>query len=138
MASRNTVLTGLLLALGVAVPVVLAVEAAHQATCDRECLIAATGGYLDAMLQHNPAALKVAADVRVTENGKAVPLGEGLWKNAKAIPSRQAFADPSTGEAGFFGVVTEENGQRAQLAVHLKIQGQRIEEIETLVSPEVR
>ena len=119
-------------------PVVLAVEAAHQPTCDRECLIAATSGYLDAMLQHNPAALKVAADVRVTENGKAVPLGEGLWKTAKAIPARQTFADPSTGEAGFFGMVMEENGQHAQLALRLKMQGQRIERIETLVSPDAR
>jgi len=120
------------------VPVVLAVEAAHQPTCDRECLIAATGSYLDAMLTHNAAALKVTADVRVSENGKPIGLGEGLWKTAKAIPSRQIFADASAGEAGFFGMVAEENGERAELAVRLKLRGQRIEQIETLVSPEAR
>ena len=136
VSNRNTILAGALLALGVAVPLVLAVEATHQGACDRGCLIELTSSYLDAMLAHNPAALKVAPDVKVTENGRPIMLGEGLWKNAKAIPARQAFADPSTGEAGFFGHVTEANGQSVELALRLKINRQRIQEIETLVSPE--
>lgn len=117
------------LVLGAAVPVVLAVEATHQPACDRACLIEFTGSYLDAMLAHNPSALKAAPGIKITENR------EGLWKTAKFIPSRQAFADPTTGEAAFFGTVIEEDGTRANLALRLKINHHQIEEIETQVSP---
>lgn len=125
-----------LLVLGVALPVLLAVEATHQQTCDRDCLLSITGNYVDAVLAHNPSALKVAPDLKLTENGKSVPLGEGIWKTARTVPVRQTFADASTGETGFFGVVTEENGRRSQVALRLKINRQRIDEVETLVSPE--
>ena len=125
-------LTAALLALGVAVPVLLAVEATHQAACDRGCLIEFTNSYLDAMLAHNPSVLKVAPGIKVTENGKPATLGEGLWKTVKSIPSREAFADPTTGEASFFGQVIEESGNRSWLALRLKISRQQISEVETL------
>ena len=54
------VLTGGLLVLGAAVPVLLAVEAAQQRTCDRACLLATIHSYVDALQAHNPAALTVA------------------------------------------------------------------------------
>ena len=130
------VLTGAVLVLVAAVPVMLAVEAAHQPVCDRACLIGFAGSYLNALLAHNPTALKLAPGVKAIENGKPVPLGEGLWKTARAITSREAFADPTTGEAGVFGRVTEATGRTSRLALRLKISGQRIEEVETLVSPE--
>ena len=131
----RSVLTGAVLALGAAVPLVLAVEAAHQPACDRACLLAFTGDYLDAMLAHHPAALKTASDLKATENGKPVSLGEGLWKSVRAIPSHAAFADPSTGEAGLFALVQEEDGETYRLALRLKIDRQRIEELETVISP---
>jgi hypothetical protein len=118
-------LPGAVLVLGAAVPVVLAVEAAHQPACDRGCLIEFTGAYLDAMLAHNPSALKVAAGVKINQNS------ERLWKTAKSIPSRQAFADPTTGEAAFFGDVIEENGNRTRLALRLKINHHQIDQIES-------
>lgn len=118
-------LPGAVLVLGAAVPLVLAVEATHQPACDRACLIEFTGSYLNAMLAHNPSALKVAPGIKVTGNS------ERLWKTAKSIPSRQAFADPTTGEAAYFGTVIEEDGTRVNLALRLKINRQQIVEIET-------
>jgi hypothetical protein len=129
-------LTGATLVFGLAVPLVLAVEATHQPACDRGCLIEFTSSYLDAILAHNPSALNVSSGLKVTENGQPILLGAGLWKTAKSIPVRQAFADPSSGEAGFFGVVEEDSGRRSQLALRLKINRQQIEEIDTVVSPE--
>jgi hypothetical protein len=126
-----------LLVLGAAVPVLLAVEATHQPACDRDCLLAVSSNYVDAILAHNPSALKVAPDLKSTENGKPVSLGEGLWKTAKAVPVRQSFADASTGQAGMFGVVTEQNGQRHSFALRLKIDHERIREVETVVTPVV-
>jgi len=127
-----------LLVVGISVPVLLAVEATHQPACDRTCLLSITSDYVDALVSHNPSSLKLAADLQSTENGKPVPIGEGLWKTAKAVPVRESFADASTGEAGLFGLVTEENGQRFRLALHLKVNQQRIQQVEMLVSPEVR
>lgn len=125
-------LTPALLLLGAAVPVLLAVEATHQPACDRGCLIEFTNSYLDAMLAHNPSPLTVAPDIRITEDGKPASLGEGLWKTVKSIPSRQAFADPTTGVAGLFGEVIEQDGSRVHFAIRLKITRQQIEEIETV------
>ena len=130
------VLTGGLLVLGAAVPVLLAVEATQQRACDRACLLAITHSYVDALQAHKPAALNVAPDLKTTQNGAPLSLGEGLWRTAKAISARQSFADASTGEVAFFGVVTEQNGQRSQLALYLKINRQRIQEVETVTSPE--
>ena len=136
MANLRKLVPAGLLVVGISVPVLLAVEAAHQPACDRACLLNTTSDYVDALVAHNPSRLKLAADLKSTENGRLVPVGEGLWKTAKAVPVRQSFADASTGEAGLFGVVTEENGQRFGLALRLKINHQQIEQVETLVSPE--
>jgi hypothetical protein len=119
------------LVLGAAVPVMLAVEAAHQPACDRSCLIEFTDNYLDAMVAHNPAALKLAPGATIIENGKPAMLGEGLWKTARSVASRQAFADTTSGEAGFFGDVIEQDGTRARFALRLKINHHQIDEIET-------
>lgn len=128
------ILTTVTLVAGVSVPVLLAVEASREPACDRGCLLEATNDYLEALLAHKPSALQVAEDLKATENGKAVRLGDGIWKTAKGIPYRQTFADPSTGQAGFFGVVTEDGGGRALLVLRVKVGRQRIREVETLVA----
>lgn len=133
-SSVRSILTAAVLIAGVSVPVVLAVEATREPACDRGCLLDFTNNYLEAMLAHDPSALPVTPDLKATENGKARQLGEGLWKTAKGIPFRQAFADPSAGQAGFFGVIMEENGDRALFVLRLKIRRQRIQEVETLVA----
>lgn len=132
---RN-LLTGTAFALGIAVPVVLAVEATSQPACDRACLLGFTGDYLNAMLAHKPSMLNVASDLKATENGKPTPLGTGLWKTARTVAARESFADPATGEAALFAVVTQDNGQSSRLALRLKINRHRIQEAEALVSPE--
>src|SRR5690348_15372634 len=82
-----------LLVLGVAVPVLLAVEATHEQTCDRDCLLSIAGNYVAAALVH-PAGSRVSLDpgLKSTENGKPVPPGGGVWATATAVPGRQAFA----------------------------------------------
>lgn len=117
-------------------PVLLAVEATREPACERGCLLDFTNQYLDAMLAHNPSALHVSSDLKATENGKPLPLGGGLWKNAKSISVRDSFADSSASQAGFFGVVEQENGARDLFALRLKISRQRISEVETLVEPQ--
>jgi len=131
---RRNLLMGALLVLGVAVPVVLAVEATRPAVCDRTCLLSFTSNYLDAMLAHKPSAVKTAPGFQATENGRAMALGEGIWKTTAAILSRDLFADESSGETGFFGVVADAQGQSSPVALHLTIRRGQIQNVDTLVS----
>jgi len=54
-----------------------------QESCNRECLKAFITQYLKAMVAHDPKALTLAPNTRFTENTKTLPLGEGLWKEAR-------------------------------------------------------
>jgi len=126
-----------LLVLGVAVPVLLAVEATHQQACDRDCLLTIAGNYVAAALVH-PAGSKVSFDpgLKSTENGKPVSPGGGVWATTTAVPVRQAFADASTGEATVFGTLMQDHGRLSRFALRLKIDHRLIREVETVVSPE--
>ena len=133
-SSHRSILTAVVLAVGVSVPLLLAVEASREPACDRACLIELTNNYLAAMLAHNGSSARIASDFRATENDQPVRLGEGVWKSAKDVAFRQSFADPATGEAGFFGVLTEQTGDRALFVLRLKTDGRRIREAGTLVA----
>lgn len=107
--------------------------AAAAGSCDRACLNGFVDQYLAALVAHDPSRLPLAKTVKFTENGQALKLGDGMWGVANAIRNYKLyFADPTTGQAGFFGVV-EENGHPQILALRLKIETQRIGEIETIV-----
>src|SRR5262245_23859290 len=103
------------------------------ARCDRECLRDFVTQYLDAMVAHNPKALPTAPAMRFTEDTKAMPLGEGLWRNASKIRTyRQDFLDVREGVAASH-VIVEEGGKPVMLALRLKIVDRKITEIETMV-----
>jgi hypothetical protein len=105
-----------------------------QTRCDRQCLKGFITGYLNAMVSHNPKALKLASNTRFTENTKTLPLGEGLWKEATGLRSyRQDFLDVREGQAASH-VIVEANGNPIMLAVRLKIADNKISEIETMVT----
>ncbi len=103
-------------------------------TCGRECLRGFITQYLDAMIRHNPKAISTASTARFTEDTKTLPLGEGLWKGASKVRSyRQDFLDVREGVAASH-VIVEENGTPVMLALRLKIENQKITEIETMVT----
>ena len=98
----------------------------------RQSLMDITNQYLDALVQNDPSNLPVSNNVRFTENGNEIKLGEGLWQTATGITYREYFVDPTAGQVLYFGVV-DESGKLANLAVRLKVSGQKIDEIETIV-----
>lgn len=104
------------------------------AACSRVCLLDILSDTLDALVRHDSSKLPVAANLRVTENGQEVKFGDGIWKTAESFSYRQSFVDPFTGQAGFFGVVTEAATGEAIFALRLKIVNHRITEAETLVA----
>jgi hypothetical protein len=102
--------------------------------CDRACL----NGFLDqliaAMVKHDSSTLPLARDVKYTENGQVLKIGDGFWGTASSLPTYKIYADdPQAGQAMFMGVL-KENGAPVIFCVRLKVELHRIAEIEALVA----
>src|ERR1700726_2587281 len=84
---------------------------AHGATCDRACLKAVLDGYLNTVVQHNPAAAPLSAGFRQTENAMVRRTGTGLWQSAMALGKLQRrYFDAESGQVGYFGIIEEASG----------------------------
>ena len=102
--------------------------------CGRACLVGMMDRYLAALVAHDPAGLPVTADVRFTEDGAPMRLGDGLWATNGGLDAfRLDFDDPRRGEAG--GLVTvKENGSTALMALRLKVVGGKISQVESVLA----
>lgn len=101
--------------------------------CERECLIGFLRDHMKALAARDPSQLKLAGDVRFTENNVFIPVGEGLWDTVTAVDETGLeTADPSTGNAAWFGSVRE-NGEPAIYAVRIHVEDGAIDEIESVV-----
>lgn len=117
----------------------LEVPAATPA-CARACLRKFVDDYATAMLRRDVAAVPVSGTVKVAENAVVIKLGEGAdWKTAKKFfstpSSTQYVVDSEAGEIARMGII-DLDGKPAFYAVRLKVAGNRITEIETLLGPE--
>jgi hypothetical protein len=116
----------------------IASSAAHaQSTaCDRRCLEGFVDRYLDALVKHDPEAVPLAPNVRFTEQGQRLTIGDGLWRSMKSKwPYRRFVSDVDAGQVAFIGTIEEQNadpakGTPALLALRLRISGNEIGEIE--------
>ena len=91
--------------------------------------------YLDALVRRRPEDLPLAPGVAFTENGQHIPLDRGLWGTVTAEPPvgrAVTVTDPESGQAGFFGAVSE-HGTPVLLSLRLRTEASQITEIETLV-----
>jgi hypothetical protein len=101
--------------------------------CDRACLIDALRDHMKALEKRDPSLVKLAPNVRFTENNVFIPVGTGLWGTVTGVDAEGLeAADPSTGNAAWFGSV-KENGQPAIYAVRIHVTNGAIDEIETVV-----
>ena len=141
MSMRTPMRAGVRVLLSALVAVVIGLGAASHtaraaeptAACDRACLGGLLDAYLAALKAHDPRSLPLAPDVRFTENGVPLALGDGLWNTIDQLGDyRLPFIDPEAGQAGIYGVVVED-GKPAHLMVRLKVEAGRISEVETIV-----
>jgi hypothetical protein len=100
--------------------------------CTRENLKAITDTYFSALEAHDPSGLPLASGVRYTENGMVVDVGKGLWETAGKLMFKRGLMD--TQKCGTHTqTIIEENGTPMLYGVRLKIDNQRISEIESIV-----
>jgi hypothetical protein len=101
--------------------------------CDRTCLYGYLDKYLDALAHRDAARLPWAPNARYTENNVELAIGDGVWATATQLGDyKLKFADPQTGEAGFYGVITESH-DTSGFALRLKIADHKITEAETVI-----
>jgi hypothetical protein len=110
---------------------------AADADCshDRACLAKAMTVYLNALTKHDVASLPVTRNVKYTENGVRITMGDGLWQTASAMPTyRLDLIDEEAGQVGLLGRISE-NGNNNWYGVRLKVEPDgKVSQIETLIN----
>lgn len=108
--------------------------AAQKVSCDRDCLSGHISRYLTALVAHDPKQLPVASNVRFTENGVAIPLGEALWVTIEKLGAyRVDYLDTEAQQAASH-VAFVENGRPGLMALRLRIIDGKISEVETVLN----
>lgn len=116
-----------------------AAQQQQQQTCDRACLEQFVIRYLDAVAADDPSKVPISRDVRFTENGQQLLIGDGLWNSMKAKGKYRLFvADPAAGQIGFFGTIQEDASDPDKfsgslIALRLLVKNRQIVEIEQIV-----
>jgi hypothetical protein len=134
--SMNTKrLAALALAWGLAASAMAAQPAPAASSCDRECLRGAITAYLHALVKHDVSQLPLAEKVRITEDSVEKTIDKvGIVRSVTKLRGyRQDFLDERQGIAGT-DVVVEESGAPILLVVRMKIEGEKITELETVTS----
>jgi hypothetical protein len=99
--------------------------------CTRELLQATIDTYFEALAARDPSSLPVGDELKFTENGEVLPLGEGLWQSAAAVSYSQSALDVESCSSATQAVIAE-GSMDIPLGLRLKLEGQRITEIETI------
>ena len=102
--------------------------------CERECLVETLDAYLQAMIANDTSLLVLSTHPRLTENGKEVKLGEGLWRTARQLGNYRAYIVDSGQRGVAVQTVLFDGSTQVQLMLRLKVVGRRISEVETLIA----
>ena len=130
----NFVKTSLMVAAGLMIP-----TGAFAADCDRACLEGMVDTYFKAVIDDNPGEAPLASNVRFTENGQHLPIGEGLWKSMKAAGRYRLFVTDVPAQVVTLLTTVVEDGRNpdtglgAAMALRLKVVNGRITEIEQIL-----
>ena len=101
---------------------------------NRTTLNAVMDSYLAALAARNPARVEWASNARHSENNVMLEPGDGLWGTIERLGDyRLHFADPASGQVGFFGTVIEPKEESA-FCMRLKVDAAgRIAEVEKVI-----
>ncbi len=133
MHQHHAMRTGFIFAAFSAFMTALSGPAAAADSCDRACMTGLITQYVDAMVAHDQSKLPLAESVKVTEDSKAIKLGDGLWKTVTGKGTfRHDYLDVKAQVAAAHVVVLEGETQ-ALTSILLHIKDRKIAGIETLV-----
>lgn len=111
--------------------------------CDRACLEALVDTYLDAVIANDPDAVALSADVRFTENGQRLDIGDGLWNTMKSKGAYRIFVtDVPAQQVTFIGTIGEDHREAdkempALIGLRLRLDNGAVTEIEQFVGRDV-
>lgn len=110
-----------------------------QGGCDRACLEGFVDRYLDAVAVNQPSMVPISQNVRFTEDGQRLLLGDGLWNTMKGKGRYRLFVtDVPAGVVTFFGTILEDHREPAKsngslISLRLRVNNMQITEIEQIV-----
>jgi hypothetical protein len=99
--------------------------------CDRSCARPLVDSLLAAMIAHDPAKAPLEQDVRYTENGQPLAIGDGLWRTLTARGEHGVYLVGEQ-DVGIF-TPTVETDIAGQLTLRIRERQGRITEIEALI-----
>jgi hypothetical protein len=98
--------------------------------CNRACMEGVVNTYLTALVAKDPKQLPLSADVKFTENGQTLQIGDGFWKTVEGRGNyTHIFSDPEFGQVAYMGTMREA-GQPLLMSLRLRLELGRITEIE--------
>jgi hypothetical protein len=110
-----------------------------EVECDRDCLESYVDRYLDAVIDNDPSQLSLSDDIRFTEDGQRLAIGDGLWRTMKNKGEYRLFvSDIAASQVAFIGTIAEDHSDPtmdtpALIALRLRIDDAEITEIEQLI-----
>jgi hypothetical protein len=108
-----------------------AASGATGAGCTRELLQASVDNYFAAMAAHDPTMLQRADGFKLTENGLAQELGEGLWQTAGTVKYKHTALDTEACSTVSESVVPD-GSTDIPVGLRLKLVDQKISEVELI------
>jgi hypothetical protein len=113
--------------------------AAQPATCNRACLEGFAERYFDAVVVNDPAKVPLSPNVRFTEDGQRLLIGDGLWNTMKGKGKYRLFVtDVPAGSVTVLATIQEDhreanNFNGSLISLRLRVQNQQITEVEQIV-----
>ena len=104
--------------------------------CDKACLLALGDGFMTALAAQKPGDVPWARNVRFTENGVGIQVGEGIWGSIRSkSDTALRVADPVAGTYTWYGLIYDHDAP-AWAGVRLKTVGAHVSEAEVIVARE--
>jgi hypothetical protein len=100
--------------------------------CTRDLLKSTVDAFFSALAAHDASSLSLGASVKYTENGKTMTVGDGIWKTAGMVKFKRSALDTTICNSATESIVPESSTDRI-FGLRLKLEGQKITEIETIV-----
>jgi hypothetical protein len=105
----------------------------YRVVCGHDCLAEFAERFLYGLTHHDASAVPLSPNVRYTENGAQLAIGDALWATAQGLgDNKLVFTDPASGGIQLYAAVVE-SGLPSMLAARLKVEHRQITEIETSV-----